>query len=154
MYDTVFRFDDEQAMALAFPCEETPRPPSWVVQKYFDIIDEETQTVMGQKTVEITVLGPQEVTPPYTETVDEETGVATRNYLYDPTGIISEGVWCTVSTKEFSDDIWNMPEAVCWRNRITEEIVNRGSNTVDLPVRISPPWSGMPGDFILPPRSE
>lgn len=146
MIDMVFRFDSAAALAAAFPCSAEPRPPSWRCELVFGTED-------APRSLWVTVLGPQQVTPPYIEVHDETTDTWSREYAYDPAGVIEPGVWCTVTADEFEADLWAMPAAVCWRDRDTGVIVNRAHNQVPLPVRISPTWAGMPSDFVLPVAS-
>lgn len=143
MIDIVFRFASANALVESFPCLDEPRPPSWRCELMFDTED-------APRSLWVTVLGPQEVTPPYTEVCDEVTDTWSREYAYDPTGVIEPGVWCTVTIDTFDADLWAMSAAVCYRDRDTGVIVNRAHNPVPLPIHISPTWSGMPSDFVLP----
>lgn len=99
MTDMVFRFNTADAFAAAFPCADEPRPPSWRCELVFGTED-------APRSLWVTVLGPQEVAPPYTEVYDETTDTWSREYAYDPTGVIEPGVWCTVTADAFDADLW------------------------------------------------
>ena len=131
MFDIVMRFPTAEALAETFPCDANPRPPSWTVQKDFG---------------EFVVLAPQEVTPPYT--TDPETGA--RTYAY-PVEAITPGHYCTVSWATLHQELLDMTEAVIARNRETGEVFfQRTTNPVPLVVKLSPVWSGMESEFVVP----